>query len=68
MHGSNPTEEGMAHPGVQRWRRMVSLISSFLTGGDSDMTPEQKARVAEMEKDYEEWTRNKPEAAGSRNK
>jgi hypothetical protein len=47
---------------------MVSLISSFLTGGDSDMTPEQKARVAEMEKDYEEWTRNKPEAAGSRNK
>ena len=46
---------------------MVSIISSFLTGGASDLTPEQKARVAQMEKDYEDWTRKKREAAGAKN-
>jgi len=56
----------MARPAVLRWQRMVSVISSFLTGGAGDMTPEQKARVAEMEKDYEEWTRQKRDAAGSK--
>ena len=45
---------------------MVSMISRFLTGGAGDMTPEQKARVAEMERDYEEWTRQKREAAASK--
>jgi hypothetical protein len=64
MNSSNTTKKGMAFPGVWRWQQMVSTISSFLTGGASDLTPEQKARVAEMEKDYVDWTRKKHEAAG----
>jgi hypothetical protein len=67
MNSSNTTEKGMALPGVWWWQQMVSIISSFLTGGASDLTPEQKARVAQMEKDYEDWTRKKREAAGAKN-
>ena len=58
----------MASPAAWRWQRMVSRMSSFLTGGASDITPEQKARVAEMERDYEEWAREKRGATASKNK
>ena len=59
-------ETQRASPAVLRWQRMVSRMSSFLTGGAGDITPEQKARVAEMERDYEEWTRQKRDAAASK--
>jgi len=61
-------EKRTASPAVLRWQRLVARMSSFLTGGASDITPEQKARVAEMERDYEEWTRRKGDATASKNR
>jgi hypothetical protein len=46
---------------------MVAAIPRFLTGGPGGMTPRQKAQVAEMEKDYEHWSREKRTGAGSAN-
>jgi hypothetical protein len=67
MRGTNPAEKETACFFGLWGRRIGSRISRFLTGGAGEMTPEQKARVEQMEKDYEEWTRKKRGAAGSEN-
>jgi len=35
---------------MNRWKRISSALSSFLTG-TSELTPEQKAKLEQMEKD-----------------
>jgi hypothetical protein len=45
---------------MNRWKRISSALSSFLTGA-AELTPEQKAKLDEMEKDCAALLRAKNE-------
>ena len=66
MNSPNQAQESATPPRETWRRRAVSVVRTFFLGEPVELTPAQEARVAEMEKDYEEWAEKKRTAPDSR--